>query len=116
MLRFRSLASGSSGNATLVEASSGAGAPTRVLIDCGLGVRQLAQRLAQAGLGVEDIDALFITHEHGDHVGCALTLSARHRIPLWTSQGTWQAAAGARHEACINVTADGQSVTIGQGQ
>lgn len=113
MLRFRSLASGSSGNATLVEASSGAGAPTRVLIDCGLGVRQLAQRLAQAGLDVEDIDALFITHEHGDHVGCALTLSARHRIPLWTSQGTWQAAAGARHEACINVTADGQSVTIG---
>ena len=113
MLRFRSLASGSSGNATLVEASSGAGAPTRVLIDCGLGVRQLAQRLAQAGLGVEDIDALFITHEHGDHVGCALTLSARHRIPLWTSQGTWQAAAGARHEACSNVTADGQSVTIG---
>ena len=113
MLRFRSLASGSSGNATLVEASSGAGAPTRVLIDCGLGVRQLAQRLAHAGLGVEDIDALFITHEHGDHVGCALTLSARHRIPLWTSQGTWQAAAGARHEACINVTADGQSVTIG---
>ena len=62
MLRFRSLASGSSGNATLLEARSGTEAPTRVLIDCGLGVRQLSQRLAQAGLGVEDIDALFITH------------------------------------------------------
>ena len=113
MLRFRSLASGSSGNATLLEARSGTEAPTRVLIDCGLGVRQLSQRLAQAGLGVEDIDALFITHEHGDHVGCAIALSARHRIPLWTSEGTWQAVADTRHDARICVTADGQSVAIG---
>jgi phosphoribosyl 1,2-cyclic phosphodiesterase len=43
------------------------------------------------GLAASDIDAVFITHEHGDHVGCALTLARRHRIPLWTSRGTWRA-------------------------
>ncbi|MBS0415277.1 MAG: MBL fold metallo-hydrolase [Proteobacteria bacterium] len=113
MLRFRSLASGSSGNATLVEARAGSGAPTRVLVDCGLGLRQLAARLAAAGLGLGDIDAIFITHEHGDHVGCALALSSRHRIPLWTSAGTWAAIADERFEPIVHLTADGQHVAIG---
>ncbi|MDO5087382.1 MAG: MBL fold metallo-hydrolase [Comamonadaceae bacterium] len=90
MLRFRSLASGSAGNATLVEAASGA-TTTRVLIDCGLGARQLTARLAAAGLAPADLHAIFITHEHGDHVGCAPAFAARHGIALWTSPGTWQA-------------------------
>ncbi len=87
MLRFRSLASGSAGNATLVEALDGTHR-TRVLIDCGLGVRQLEASLGQAGLTPDDLDGIFITHEHGDHVGCAPILSARHRIALWASAGT----------------------------
>ena len=69
MLRLRSLGSGSTGNATLVEAGN-----RRLLIDCGLGPRILKQRLAMAGLEMAQIDGLFITHEHSDHVGCA------HRI------------------------------------
>ena len=113
MLRFRSLASGSSGNATLVEARAGHGAATRVLIDCGLGLRQLAARLAAAGLALSDIDAVFITHEHGDHVGCALTLSSRHRIPIWASAGTWAALQDERFDPVIGRAADGQTVAIG---
>jgi len=116
MLRFRSLASGSSGNATLLEAREGHARPTRVLIDCGLGPRQLAQRLAQAGVALEEIDAVFITHEHGDHVGCALALSARHGIPLWMSAGTAQAVADVRHPACIELAADGATISIGHLQ
>ncbi|MDO5288177.1 MAG: MBL fold metallo-hydrolase [Pseudomonadota bacterium] len=90
MLRFCCLASGSSGNATLIEATDGL-QRTRVLIDCGLGWRQLLQRLAQQQLDIQDIDAVFITHEHGDHVGCAPLLHVRHGIALHTSAGTWQA-------------------------
>ncbi|WP_418315288.1 MBL fold metallo-hydrolase [Piscinibacter sakaiensis] len=89
-MRLRSLGSGSTGNASLVESTDGL-RTTRVLLDCGFSQRELAQRLARAGVAVEQIDAIFVTHEHGDHVGCALALSRRHRIPLWMSRGTWRA-------------------------
>ena len=90
MMRFCSLGSGSTGNATLVEARSGS-TVSRVLIDCGFSLRELERRLARIGLASTDIDAVFVTHEHGDHVGCALTLSRRHSVPVWTSRGTWRA-------------------------
>lgn len=90
MLRFRNLGSGSTGNATLVEARDGL-TTTRLLVDCGFGIRQLETRLAAAGLGTADLDAVFITHEHSDHVGCARQLALRERIPLCMSHGTYRA-------------------------
>lgn len=89
MLRFCSLASGSSGNATLVEARSGHQS-SRLLIDCGLGIRLLEAALVRAGLHVSELDGVFITHEHADHTGCVRALCARHRLPLWSSEGTWR--------------------------
>ncbi|MFT7724500.1 MAG: MBL fold metallo-hydrolase [Roseateles sp.] len=91
-MRFCSLGSGSGGNATLVEASQGI-TTTRVLVDAGFSERELTKRLARAGCTPTDLDALFITHEHGDHVGRALAFAQRHRIPLITSRGTWRAIA-----------------------
>ena len=61
MLRFKNLGSGSTGNATVVEGRSGSQV-RRLLIDCGLGIRQLQARLAQAQLQVEDLDALLPTN------------------------------------------------------
>jgi phosphoribosyl 1,2-cyclic phosphodiesterase len=90
MLRFCSLGSGSTGNATLIEGSGGI-TTTRVLVDCGFSLRELERRLARIGLVASDINAVFVTHEHGDHVGCAFTLARKHGIPLWTSRGTWRA-------------------------
>jgi phosphoribosyl 1,2-cyclic phosphodiesterase len=58
------LASGSTGNAAFLATSK-----TRILIDAGLSVRELARRLAEIGEKPEDIDAVLITHEHSDHVG-----------------------------------------------
>lgn len=112
MLRFRSLASGSSGNATLIEGSDGLHR-TRVLVDCGLGLRQLIARLAVEGLGPADLDGIFITHEHGDHIGCAPMLVARYGVPLWTSAGTAQYAAFAGLESALNLVRDGQVFAIG---
>ena len=80
MLRFRNLSSGSTGNATLVEGRSGAHT-RRLLVDCGLGIRQLQWRLEAAGTAPAQLDAVFITHEHSDHVGCVLKLALRERIP-----------------------------------
>lgn len=89
-MRFCSLGSGSTGNATVIEGHGGI-TVTRVLVDCGFSLRELTRRLARVGLAPGDIDAIFVTHEHGDHVGCALTLSRKHQVPVWTSRGTWRA-------------------------
>ncbi|HWS05624.1 MAG TPA: MBL fold metallo-hydrolase, partial [Burkholderiaceae bacterium] len=115
MLRFRSLGSGSSGNATLVEARCGSGV-TRLLVDSGLGIRVLERRLAVAGLHPADIDAIFITHEHSDHVGCARTLALRERIPVWMSHGTWCAGGEPDYDGLLNMAADAAVIEVGDLQ
>lgn len=115
MLRFKNLGSGSSGNATLVEAQSGPHT-TRLLIDCGLRLRELEIRLQEAGTDADAIDAIFITHEHSDHIGCASHFIKRYNTPIWMSQGTWLAL---RHEAwsahlhLLNHARDGSAIEIG---
>ena len=112
-MRFCSLGSGSAGNATLVEASSGT-TTSRVLIDCGFSLRELQARLARIGLGCDDLDAVFITHEHGDHIGCAVTLAKRHAVPLWMSRGTWRAiGAPELPEPLLHFARDGASIAVG---
>ena len=111
MLRFKNLGSGSSGNATLIEA--GRIAPVRVLVDCGLGIRQLACRLGDAGLEPQDIHAIFITHEHGDHIGCARSLSLRYRIPVWMSRGTHAAIGAPDFDGLLRTARDGQTIDLG---
>lgn len=113
MLRFRSLGSGSTGNATLVEATSG-GRTSRLLIDCGFALRHLDARLAREGLAAGDLDAVFITHEHGDHIGCAHALSRRDKVSVWMSEGTWLATGGRDYEGRLNFAIDGADFGIGE--
>ena len=114
-MRFCSLGSGSTGNATVVEARSGA-STSRVLIDCGFSLRELEARLARAGLAPTDIDGVFITHEHGDHVGCALSLARRYRRPLWMSRGTWRAIGAPDLPGLVHWAEDGSMIAIGDLQ
>jgi phosphoribosyl 1,2-cyclic phosphodiesterase len=89
MLRYKNLSSGSTGNATLVEASNGQNQkPSRVLVDCGMRLSRLLELLAVADVQPSDIDAIFITHEHSDHIGCVTQLASRYNIPVWASSGT----------------------------
>lgn len=113
MLRFRSLGSGSSGNATVVEAGSGHQF-SRLLVDCGLTLKALDQRLARAGLSTGDIDAIFITHEHGDHIGCARALAVRERIPVWMSNGTFTAIGSPDFNGWLRQAADGDAIDLGE--
>ncbi|MBA3594838.1 MAG: MBL fold metallo-hydrolase [Polaromonas sp.] len=112
MLRFKSLGSGSTGNATLIEATGLHS--KRVLVDCGLGIRQLSARLAEAGLAETDIDAIFITHEHSDHIGCARQLALRHRIPIWMSRGTCEGGGLTDLDGLLHIARDGQAVDLGE--
>jgi phosphoribosyl 1,2-cyclic phosphodiesterase len=112
-MRFCSLGSGSTGNAALVETSDVTGRTTRLLIDCGFTLKELTQRLAQRELEAAQIDAIFVTHEHGDHVGCAFTLAKRHGIPVWTSRGTWRAAGEpALDDALLQFARDGEAIEV----
>ncbi len=80
-LRFTTLASGSGGNATLVEAED-----FGLLLDAGLGPRTLAARLTAAGASWSRIQAVLLTHTHSDHWDdSTLTQLWRRRIPLWCS-------------------------------
>ena len=112
MIRFRSLGSGSGGNATLVEARSGSTA-SRVLVDCGFTLREFGMRLARCGLRPDELDAVFVTHEHADHIGCAISLARRHHLPLWMSRGTWRAVGEPDLGELLNFARDGQPIAIG---
>lgn len=92
MLRFASLASGSQGNSLVVEArAQAAGTPSRVLLDCGLTLRETVRRLARLGLAPEDIDAVVVTHEHDDHIGSAFAFAAAHGATVCLTRGTLRA-------------------------
>ncbi|HET7370685.1 MAG TPA: MBL fold metallo-hydrolase [Gammaproteobacteria bacterium] len=90
-MRFASLGSGSRGNGTLIEADG-----TCLLIDCGFSLTETERRLARLKRRAEDIDAILITHEHGDHVRGVARLAARYGIPVRATAGTL--AACARHK------------------
>lgn len=108
-LRFRVLGSGSDGNATLVE-----GGGVRVLLDAGLGPRQLAERLASAGVDPASLAAVFVSHEHGDHARGAAAFSARWGVRIAASRGTFRAAGFAESKlpGWVQVV-PGQACTIG---
>jgi phosphoribosyl 1,2-cyclic phosphodiesterase len=112
VIRFKSLGSGSSGNATVVQAREGT-VLTHLLVDCGLGIRELDKRLAGAGMLAEQIDAIFITHEHGDHIGCARQLALRERIPVYMSEGTYAAIGQPDFAGLLRLAGDGAAFTLG---
>ncbi|WP_423196645.1 MULTISPECIES: MBL fold metallo-hydrolase [unclassified Cupriavidus] len=95
MMRFAFLGSGSEGNSLLIESSDGIGT-TRVLLDCGFGIRETARRLERLGVTPAQLDAVLVTHEHSDHVGSAYAFAARHGLPVHTSHGTWLATSHLR--------------------
>ena len=112
MIRFKSLGSGSTGNATVVQGRAGT-TLSHVLVDCGLGIRELDKRLAAAGMLAEQLDAIFVTHEHGDHIGCARQLALRERIPVWMSAGTYDAIDRPDFEGLLHLCADGMALDFG---
>lgn len=79
-LRVRVLASGSKGNAALYSAGS-----THLLLDCGISARRLVAALHREGLSPEDLAAVFLTHEHSDHVQGLRVFLKDRSIPLFAA-------------------------------
>ncbi|MCP4469850.1 MAG: MBL fold metallo-hydrolase [Gammaproteobacteria bacterium] len=106
-MRIASLGSGSRGNATLVQHRD-----TTLLIDNGFSLRKFMQRLDRFEIEPDSIDAVLLTHEHGDHSGGVARLCANYSIPLWTAVGTARAVliAGFDYHRLVA----GQAITFGQ--
>jgi len=82
-VRVAVLASGSGGNASVVESGR-----TRVLVDAGLSAKEIEKRLEARGIAASTIRGIFVTHEHGDHSIGALTFAARFGCSLFATAGT----------------------------
>lgn len=87
MLRFASLGSGSRGNATLVQTDT-----TLVLVDCGFAARELERRCVELGVNLDQLNAILVTHEHGDHQRGVGPVARRYQVPVWLTPGTARSA------------------------
>lgn len=87
MMRFCVLGSGSKGNATYIE-----GGNTRILIDAGFSGVEVERRLYSVGVDPTSIDAIVVSHEHGDHIKGVQVLSRRYGLTVLASRLTKQAA------------------------
>lgn len=106
---FCSLYSGSSGNSIFV--SSG---KARVLIDAGLPGKSIEAALNEIGENPKEIDAMFVTHEHSDHIKGIGVMSRKYDIPVFANEKTWESMSnsiGKIKEHNIKIM-DKESVTI----
>ena len=74
--------------------------------------KQLDERLARRGLALDAIDAVFVTHEHSDHIGCARQLALQAKLQILMSRGTYAAIGSPDLEARVQFAFDGESIQI----
>ena len=82
-MRFTSIASGSSGNCTYIGSDN-----THILIDAGVSKKRIEQGLNELELSLSDLDAIFVTHEHVDHIAALHTILKKYDIPIYATNGT----------------------------
>ena len=84
-MRLLSIASGSSGNCIYVGTDA-----AHILIDAGISGKRTAEGLMAADISCQDLDAIFVSHEHSDHINGLGVLARRHGIPIYATGGTVQ--------------------------
>jgi phosphoribosyl 1,2-cyclic phosphodiesterase len=84
-----------------------------LLIDCGLPFKHLEERLSRKGLAVSDINAVFVTHEHSDHIGCARQLALQAQLPILMSRGTYAAIGMPEMGGQLRFMRDGVACEVG---
>ncbi len=85
-MRLCSIASGSSGNCIYAGSDS-----THILVDVGISGKRTEAGLNELDISMRDIDGIFITHEHADHIAGLGVLSRKYEIPIYATNGTIEA-------------------------
>ncbi len=86
MIKFCSLFSGSSGNCIFIGTDN-----AKILIDAGVSGAKIATALQEIGENPQDLSAIFVTHEHSDHIASVGVLSRRYNVPIFATEKTWDA-------------------------
>ncbi|WP_250278116.1 MBL fold metallo-hydrolase [[Clostridium] colinum] len=84
MIDFTTLASGSKGNSIYIGTKD-----TKILIDAGLSAIKIENALKDINVSLDDIDAIFVTHEHSDHIDGIGVVSRKYNLPVYATEGTW---------------------------
>ena len=90
-MQFAILASGSSGNSAYISAGGHS-----ILLDAGISCRQVCERLRALGVNPADLEAICVSHDHGDHVAGVEVLSRKYNLPVYTTEGTYEATSACR--------------------
>ena len=85
-MKFCSLYSGSSGNSIFASSND-----AKILIDAGLPGKKIDEALKSIGQKPEELNGIFITHEHSDHIKGVGVLSRKYNIPIYANDKTWHA-------------------------
>ena len=81
MIKFISLGSSSSGNCYYLATDN-----AQILVDAGIAVRSLRHDLKERGVMLSEIDAVFITHDHADHIKSLGVVASKGMIPIYTTK------------------------------
>jgi phosphoribosyl 1,2-cyclic phosphodiesterase len=80
------LASGSKGNSTFIASGS-----TKLLVDAGISLKSIQERLSSIGVDIREIDAVILTHEHSDHIAGLKAITSKYQIPVIANAQTAEA-------------------------
>ncbi len=110
---FAPLFSGSSGNSEYVRCGT-----TEILIDAGLACKRISEELEKASADINNIQAVFVTHEHTDHIQGIGVLCRKYHIPVYATEFTWNAmlSKGVLRkipEECVKYSFPGESIVLG---
>lgn len=107
-MKYCALASGSNGNSYYV-----ASADDAVLIDVGINTKHMLLRMEKVGLHPEAVKAIFITHEHTDHIRGLSVFCKRFQIPVYLTAGSYKGSRLHLPEHLVHIIAADEKVTIG---
>jgi len=107
-LFISSLNSGSNGNCYYIGNETEA-----ILIDAGISCRETEKRMKRSGLSMEKVKAIFISHEHGDHISGLPVLSRKHKLPVYITAATERFGNLTLDKKLVNGFTADEPVTIG---
>lgn len=107
-MRYAAIASGSNGNCYYIASGKDA-----ILIDVGINTKHVELRMANLGIDPKSIKAIFITHEHTDHIRGLSVFCKRYQVPVYITAGSYQGSRLHLPEHLVHIVGTDAKIEIG---